>query len=67
MIRNYAPTFAAVTLRVYLPLLIEFGFNGDFIPAYQLVSWLRWVPNIIVAQLIISKLKRKPAYAPRLV
>ena len=58
MIRNYALTFAAVTLRVYLPLLIKFGFNGDFIPAYHLVSWLCWVPNIIVAELIISRMRQ---------
>jgi len=56
MIRNYALTFAAVTLRVYLPLLIGFVFRGNFIPAYHLVSWLCWVPNIIVAEIIISRM-----------
>jgi len=63
MIRNYALTFAAVTLRVYMPILIPFVFHGDFIPAYRLISWLCWVPNIIAAEIIISKLKLKPVYA----
>ena len=50
MIYSYAACFAAVTLRLWLPLLV-FLF-GDFIKAYVLVSWLCWVPNIIVAYFI---------------
>jgi hypothetical protein len=58
MVRNYALTFAAVTLRIYLPLLIAFVFNGNFTPAYHIVSWLCWVPNIIVAEIIISQVMK---------
>jgi uncharacterized membrane protein len=54
MIRNYALTLAAVTLRIWLPLLSGFVFH-DFIPAYRIVSWLCWVPNLIIAEIIISK------------
>jgi len=54
MICNYALTFAAVTLRVWLPLLIMFVYH-DFVPAYRVVSWLCWVPNLIVALLIITR------------
>ena len=55
MIRNYALTFAAVTLRIYMPLL-QFGiFHGDFLPGYRIVSWLSWVPNLIIAEIIIRK------------
>ena len=57
MIRNYALTFAAVTLRIYLPLLIML-FHGNFLPAYRTVSWLCWVPNLIIAGMIISKRNR---------
>ncbi len=47
MIYSYAACFAAVTLRIWLPLLtIAFG---DFIIAYRIVAWLCWVPNIIFA------------------
>ena len=47
MIYSYAACLAAVTLRIYLPLL-SFAF-GDFIKAYLLVAWLSWIPNLIVA------------------
>ncbi len=47
MIYSYALCFAAVTLRVWLPLLtIAFG---DFVSAYRIVAWLCWVPNLIFA------------------
>jgi len=53
MIRSYALTFAAVTLRIYLPLLQQFL---DFGEAYAIVSWLCWVPNLIVAEFLIKRL-----------
>jgi uncharacterized membrane protein len=59
MICNYALTFAAVTLRVWLPLLSAFVFH-DFIPAYRVVSWLCWVPNLIIAFVIINKRNNSP-------
>ena len=48
MLRSYALIFAAVTLRMELPLLIM-AF-GDFTPAYRVVAWLSWVPNILWAE-----------------
>jgi hypothetical protein len=53
MIYSYAACLAAVTLRIYLPLL-TFLFQ-DFNKAYSLVAWLCWIPNIIVAHYIIKK------------
>lgn len=53
MIRNYALTFAAVTLRLWLPILI--GSGHDFPEAYTTVAWLSWVPNLIVAEIIASR------------
>ncbi|WP_296701359.1 DUF2306 domain-containing protein [Algoriphagus sp.] len=55
MIYSYAACFAAVTLRIYLPIL-ENIFDG-FIPAYQIVSWLCWVPNMFVAYWIVKRKK----------
>lgn len=53
MIYSYAACFAAVTLRLWLPLLtIAFG---SFIPAYRLVAWLCWVPNIIFAYFWVKR------------
>ncbi|WP_035333960.1 DUF2306 domain-containing protein [Dokdonia sp. PRO95] len=51
MIFSYAACFAAVTLRIWLPVLT--GIMGEFIGAYRIVSWLCWIPNIIVAILIV--------------
>ena len=56
MIFSYAACFSAVTLRIWLPLLIM-GYN-DFIPAYKVVAWLCWVPNIMVAYLIIRGIQK---------
>jgi hypothetical protein len=36
-----------VTLRIELPILIM-AF-GDFTPAYQVIAWLSWVPNLLWA------------------
>ena len=66
MIRNYALTLAAVTLRIWLPLLSGLVFH-DFIPAYRIVSWLCWVPNLIIAEIIISKRTAKPERMPQAV
>ena len=53
MTRSYAFTFAAVTLRIYLPLSQVVGI--PFEPAYQTISWLCWVPNLILAEWVILR------------
>jgi len=55
MIRSAALTFAAVTLRFYLPLASIYGqqIGVSFDDAYLAISWLCWVPNLIIAELII--------------
>ena len=55
MIVSYAACFAAVTLRIWLPLLM--AAFGEFLIAYKIVAWLCWVPNMIVAYFIIRRLK----------
>lgn len=49
MVRNVALTLAAVTLRLWLPLLLK-GAQLPFDTAYPLVAWLCWVPNLLVAE-----------------
>ncbi|MTI31244.1 DUF2306 domain-containing protein [Xanthovirga aplysinae] len=56
MIFSYAACFAAVTLRIWLPILTNM--MGEFIYAYRIVAWLSWVPNIIIAYLIVNKKKK---------
>lgn len=48
MVRNYALTLAAVTLRLYVPLAVLAGL--EFAVAYQIIAWLCWVPNLLVAE-----------------
>lgn len=47
MIYSFSACFAAVSLRIWLPLLIFVC--GDFIMAYSIVAWLCWVPNLFIA------------------
>lgn len=65
MIRSFALTFAAVTLRIYLPIasIMNHGFPLD---AYRIIAWAAWVPNLIVAELFIATLRKakRPKVAP---
>jgi hypothetical protein len=56
MIRNFALTLAAVTLRFYLPA----GFLArlPFEVTYPAIAWLCWVPNLLIAE---AWLRRKAA------
>ncbi|MBL7806559.1 MAG: DUF2306 domain-containing protein [Saprospiraceae bacterium] len=47
MYYSYAACFAAVTLRLWMPILVPLF--GSFTPAYQVVAWLCWVPNMLFA------------------
>lgn len=47
MVYSYALCFAAVSLRLLMTPLILL--TGDFLPAYKIVSWACWVPNLAVA------------------
>ena len=60
MIRNFALTLAAVTLRNYLPLML-FGLHWAFRTTYVVVSWLCWVPNLLVAEWMVQRSRRSPA------
>jgi Predicted membrane protein (DUF2306) len=52
MIRSYALTFAAVTLRMWVPLLAS---RFPFLEAYTTAAWLCWVPNLLVAEWLVSR------------
>lgn len=53
MIRNYALTCAAISLRLYLPLSMVAGIPFEF--AYPAIAWLCWVPNLIYARWMIAQ------------
>jgi uncharacterized membrane protein len=55
MIRSFSLTLAAVTLRIYLPI-------GELLPvpfaiAYQVISFLCWVPNLLAAEIYLRRRK----------
>lgn len=58
MMRSYALTFAGVTLRLWLPILLVLC-RGDFILAYQIVAWLCWMGNLLLIEWIIRQ-RNKP-------
>jgi uncharacterized membrane protein len=53
MVRNFALTFAAVTLRLWLPWSMAAGV--PFGLAYPVIAWLCWVPNLIVAEWVLKR------------
>jgi uncharacterized membrane protein len=57
MIRSFALTLAAVTLRLYLP--IAQWLPVEFDDAYRAISFLCWVPNVVVAEIYL----RRPAFS----
>ena len=59
MTRSFALTYAAVMLRIYLPLAMIVGL--DFAQAYPAIAWLCWVPNLAVAQLLIARSDARPS------
>ncbi len=56
---SFAVLFSAVTLRLWLPVLVGLHL-GDFAPAYRWAAWLSWVPNLIAA----AWLTRRPSTTP---
>ena len=65
MIRNYALTYSAVTLRIWLPLLVFapllFGQTPDFENAYAAVPFVAWLPNLVFAEWLIRR-RGLPSY-----
>jgi hypothetical protein len=54
MLRSYALTLSAVTLRSYafiLPMFVHMSGRDE----YVLIAWMSWVPNLIIAEFLIRK------------
>jgi len=58
MIRSYALTLAAVSLRLYLPASLAAGLA--FEQAYPVIAWMCWVPNLVVAEWLVLPWVRRP-------
>lgn len=63
MIRNYALIFAAVTLRIELPLMAMA--MREFDTPYAIVSWLCWVPNLAFAEWYLRRSRSAESDLPR--
>jgi uncharacterized membrane protein len=57
MVRSYALTLAAVTLRLYLPASLAAGIDAAI--AYPAIAWLCWVPNLALAEWLV-RTRRSP-------
>jgi uncharacterized membrane protein len=59
MIRNYALTYAAVTLRFEMPLFIVLG-GLTPIMALNIVGWFCWVPNLVLVEMWMRRRRSRP-------
>ncbi|MEQ1730362.1 MAG: DUF2306 domain-containing protein [Vicinamibacterales bacterium] len=64
MIRSFALTYAAVTLRLYVPLSMAAGVPFDV--AYPVIAWACWVPNLLVAEWLFVPRSRLRAHVAAL-
>ncbi|MFT5725862.1 MAG: putative membrane protein [Bacteroidia bacterium] len=60
MIRSYALALSAITLRIW-----KFGLANTIEPdpmdLYQLVTWLGFIPNLLIAEWIVYRLDSNPS------
>ncbi|CAJ60878.1 hypothetical protein FRAAL2229 [Frankia alni ACN14a] len=70
-IRTFALTYAAVTLRLWMFVMsaVQIGAGTDpevaFDRAYHVVPFLCWVPNLLVAQWLLTRPDPTPTARPR--
>jgi len=58
MIRSFALTLSAITLRAWKYIIVLF-FQPRPMDVYQIVAWLGWVLNLFIAEIIIIKYIKK--------
>ena len=62
MLRSYALTATAITLRLMLPAAALLGL--EFLPAYRVIAWLGWITNLALFEHYIRRERASaPAYA----
>lgn len=52
MMRNFAMTFGAVTLRIHLGWMSAMGV--PFSESYPVVAWIAWVPNLLLVEWFLA-------------
>jgi len=58
MIRSYALTFSAITLRTW-KLILSNSFPLDPLSIYMMDAWLGFVPNLLLAEWIIMRKRQR--------
>ncbi|MFN8393673.1 MAG: DUF2306 domain-containing protein [Bacteroidia bacterium] len=54
MVRSFALSLAAVTLRLYVPAASMFmGWDQNFV--VESSAWVSWIPNLIIAEVLVRK------------
>jgi uncharacterized membrane protein len=61
MIRSYALTFSAITLRAWKIVLLH-AFNPDPLTLYMIQAWIGFVPNLLFAEWLIRRRKKSANY-----
>lgn len=54
LIRSFALTLSAITLRAWKYALV-YAFHPRPMDVYQIVAWLGWIPNLLIAEMIIRR------------
>ncbi|MCT2408658.1 DUF2306 domain-containing protein [Chryseobacterium antibioticum] len=54
MWRSFALTLSALTLRIW-KVIIVYLFHPNPMDVYQIISWLGWIPNILLIEYLITK------------
>ncbi len=55
MLRSYALTLSAVSLRLYSYLFDVFHLQMNPVDLYVILSWASWIPNLLLAEFLIRK------------
>jgi hypothetical protein len=63
MLRSYALTLSALTLRLYAYLIAVFHIPLHPVAAYVTISWLSWTVNLLVAEVLIRNNYLMPSKA----
>jgi uncharacterized membrane protein YozB (DUF420 family) len=56
MIRSYALTFSAITLRTW-KIILSHSFTIDPLTLYMIDAWMGFVPNLLFAEWLIRRMK----------
>jgi len=58
MLRSFALTFSAITLRFWKVILV-YLFQPSPMDVYQIIAWLGWVPNLLIAEYYLYNQSKK--------